>query len=98
MYNLPIEYVITKSYNINIFNEREVTSMGKVIVTGAMISEIEEIKYKSNMIAGLSTVLSVFLAAEQEDELLIGAIQCLKEEAFRLQYKCNNLLHLAIDN
>ena len=60
---------------------------------GISILEIEEIKYKSDMIAGLSAVFVVFFKSMHEDDIILGAFECLKEEAFRLQDKCTSLLN-----
>ena len=79
-------------YNINhnkqITNERQSTQMKKRI----KISEIEEIKYQSDRIAGLSSILAVFLDFTKEDEHLKGALECLMNETFKMQDNCKSLL------
>lgn len=56
------------------------------------VSEIEEIKYQADMIYGLSAVFTVFLDFTEEDNQLKGAMECLMNEANRLQDNCDNLL------
>lgn len=56
------------------------------------ITEIEEIKYQADMIAGLSTVFALLLSFTKEDEHLRGGLNCLMNEANRLQNNCDNLL------
>lgn len=69
-------------------NERQSTQMKKRI----KISEIEEIKYQSDRIAGLSSILAVFLDFTKEDEHLKDALECLMNETFKMQDNCKSLL------
>lgn len=55
------------------------------------ISEVEEIKYQADRIAGLSSIIAVFLSFTGEDNHLKGALECLMNESFRMQDNCNSL-------
>lgn len=56
------------------------------------ISEIEEIKFQADNIVGLSNIFALFLDFTKENEYLRGSMECLVNEAKRLQADCNNLL------
>lgn len=56
------------------------------------ISEVEEIKYQADRIAGLSSILALFLSFTGEDDHLKGALECLMNESFRMQDNCDSLL------
>ena len=68
--------------------ERQTKPMEKRI----KISDIENIKFQADMIAGLSSVLALFLDFTGEDDHLKGALECLMNESFRMQDNCNSLL------
>lgn len=55
------------------------------------ISDIEDIILQANMIVGLSNVFALFLDFTKEDEYLRCGMECLVNEARRLQYSCNTL-------
>ncbi len=55
--------------------------------------DIEEIKLKTDIIAGLTSVCVIYLDSTEEDDQLKGALECLMAEAFRLQDKCNSLYY-----
>ena len=55
--------------------------------------DIEEIKLKTDIIAGLTSVCVIYLDYKEEDDQLKGALECLMGEAFRLQDKCNSLYY-----
>lgn len=56
------------------------------------ISEVEEIKYQADRIAGLSSIFAMFLSFTGEDDQLKGALECLMNESFRMQDNCDSLL------
>lgn len=56
------------------------------------ITEIEEIKFQSDNIVGLSNIFALYLDFANEDEYLRVSMECLVNEASRLQDKCNILL------
>lgn len=71
--------------------------MGKII-TEEIISDIEEITYNSDMLAGLSYVLAVFFETTYEGEDVIRVVISLMEEALKMQDKCKSLLKLAVSD
>lgn len=56
------------------------------------ISEVEEIKFQADNIAGLTNVFALFLDFTKENEFLRGGMECLVHEAKRLQTDCDDLL------
>lgn len=56
------------------------------------ISDIEEIKFQADNIAGLTNVFVLFLDFTKENEFLRGGMECLVHEAKRLQTDCDDLL------
>lgn len=56
------------------------------------ISDIEEIKFQADNIAGLTNVFALFLDFTKENEFLRGSMECLVHEAKRLQTDCDDLL------
>ena len=96
LFILPIAQIITRLYNINILNKREVTSMGKTI-TQKIVTDIEDIKYESDTLVGLSTVLTSFCESALYDENILNVFVILMEETFKMQDKCNALMKFAHD-
>ena len=78
------------------FNKREVTSMGKTI-TQKIVTDIEDIKYESDTLVGLSTVLTSFCESALYDENILNVFVILMEETFKMQDKCNALMKFAHD-
>lgn len=56
------------------------------------ISDIEEIKFQADNIAGLTNVFALFLDFTKENEFLRGGMECLVHEAKRLQTDFDDLL------
>lgn len=56
------------------------------------VIDIDEIIQQAEMIYGLATVFVIFLDCTEEDNQLLGAMECLMHESKRLQNNCNNLL------
>ena len=78
------------------FNKREVTSMGKTI-TQKIVTDKEDIKYESDTLVGLSTVLTSFCESALYDENILNVFVILMEETFKMQDKCNALMKFAHD-
>ena len=93
---MPIDYMSPKIYNYNTLYERKLTSMEKII-TDKIISDIEEIKCNSDLLAGLSYILTVFFETTYGSEDVIRVFSYLMEEAYKMQDKCNSLLKLTTD-
>lgn len=56
------------------------------------VTDIEEIKFQADMIAGLSSVFTDYLSFTEEDELLTDALRCLMYETYRMRDNCESLL------
>lgn len=56
------------------------------------VSDIEEIKFQADNIVGLSNIFALFLDFTKENEYLRGSMECLVNEASRLQTNCDDLL------
>ncbi len=67
------------------------------INTDVIVSDIEEIKCNSDLLAGLSYVLTVFFENAYGSEDIIRVFSYLMEEAYNLQDKCNSLYKSVID-
>lgn len=61
------------------------------------LSDIQEIKTKSEMIAGLSSIFVEFLDYTDEDTRFKGAFACLADEAHDLKKLCNSLCKSIFD-
>ena len=70
--------------------------MGKM-VKEVPLSDIQEIKTKSEMIAGLSSIFVEFLDYTDEDTRFKGAFACLADEAYDLKKLCNSLCKSIFD-
>ncbi len=70
----------------------------KKINTEKLISDIEDINYNSETLAGLSSVLLAFFETSYEDENLMKVFIILLDEAYKMQDKCKSLLKFAMDN
>lgn len=68
------------------------------VITDKIISDIEEIKCNSDLLAGLSYILTVFIETTYGSEDVIRVFSYLMEEAYKMQDKCNSLLKLTTDN
>ena len=68
------------------------------VITDKIISDIEEIKCNSDLLAGLSYILTVFIETTYWSEDVIRVFSYLMEEAYKMQNKCNSLLKLTTDN
>lgn len=55
------------------------------------VSDVEDIKLQADIIVGLSNVFALFLDFTKEDEDLRGGMECLVNEASRLQESLNAL-------
>ena len=75
----------------------EVTSLGKII-TEKIVTDIEDIKYESDTLVGLSTVLTTFFESDLYDENILNVFIILMEETFKMQDKCNALMKFAHDD
>lgn len=56
------------------------------------VTDMEEIKFQADMIAGLSSVFTDYLSFTEEDDLLTDALRCLMYETYRMRDNCNILL------
>lgn len=62
------------------------------------VTDIEEIKFQADMIAGLSTIFENYLDFTEQDNLLKNALKCLMYESYRMQDSCDILLKKYCDN
>lgn len=56
------------------------------------IADLEEIKFQADIIAGLSSVFTVYIDCTKEDVHLKGALESLLNEAYKMQDSCDSLL------
>lgn len=68
--------------------------MGKAI-TEEIVTDIEDIKYESDTLVGLSSVLTSFFENTFDDENILNVFVILMEEAFKMQKKCDALMKFA---
>ena len=68
--------------------------MGKAI-TEEIVTDIEDIKYGSDTLVGLSSVLTSFFENTFDDENILNVFVILMEEAFKMQKKCDALMKFA---
>lgn len=68
--------------------------MGKVI-TEEIVTDIEDIKYESDTLVGLSTVITSFFESALYDENILNVLIILMEETFKMQKKCDALMKFA---
>ncbi len=68
--------------------------MGKAI-TEEIVTDIEDIKYESDTLVGLSTVLTSFFESALYDENILNVLVILMEETFKMQKKCDALMKFA---
>ena len=71
--------------------------MGKTI-TQKIITDIEDIKYESDTLVGLTTVLTLFYESALYDKNILNVFLILMEETFKMQKKCKALMKFAHDD
>ena len=62
------------------------------------VTDLEEIKFQADIIAGLSSVFVVYIDCTEQDAYLKGALESLLNEAYKMQNSCDNLLEKYCSN
>lgn len=70
--------------------------MGKTI-TQKIVTDIEDIKYESDTLVGLTTVLTSFYESALYDKNILNVFLILMEETFKMQKKCKALMKFVHD-